>query len=195
SYMHKGYPGKWHTIYNGVNVDKYIFIKYIPDYAPLIFLGRIEKIKGCHIAIKMAKKTNKKLIIAGNISDKDYFEKEIKPFLNERIVYVGEVNDHQKNILLGKSSALLMPIEWDEPFGIVMAEALACGTPVIGLNRGSVPELVKNGVDGFICNDEKEMFDAINNIGLIDRKMSRKTCEENFSSEVIARNYLRLYNE
>jgi glycosyltransferase involved in cell wall biosynthesis len=184
------------TVYNGVPLPTYQF-NPAPDPETLIFLGRIEPIKGTHLAIEVAKKTNKKLIIAGNIPHEyqNYFDKQIKPELNERITYVGSVNDRQKNELLGNAAAFLMPIEWDEPFGIVMTEAMACGTPVIGLRRGAVPEVVKNEKTGYICNNIDELIQGVERIGNIDRSLVRKDLEERFSSTVIAGEYLSLYHQ
>ncbi|MDB5205609.1 MAG: glycosyltransferase family 4 protein, partial [Flavisolibacter sp.] len=129
------------TVYNCVPIDRYNFSETVADDAPLTFLGRIEPIKGTHLAVEIANRSNRRLIIAGNIPEEGrlYFEEKIKPFLNDRIQYVGPVNDQQKNEILGQSAAFLMPIQWNEPFGIVMAEAMACGTPVLGFPFGSVP--------------------------------------------------------
>lgn len=184
-----------YTIYNCVPVHKYTATIDVADDAPLVFLGRIEEIKGTHIAIEVAKKCGKRLIIAGNIptAKKDYFEYKIKPQLDDRITYVGSVNDSEKNEILGKSLAFLMPIQWNEPFGIVMAEALACGTPVIGFGTGSVPEVVQNGVNGFVCNNVEEMVAAVGRVHTLDRRKARMTAEEKFSNTKICGDYLSLY--
>lgn len=187
-----------YTVYNGVPVDQYQLTTDLPEDAPLVFLGRIEAIKGTHLAIRIAKKTRRKFIIAGNIPAHEtaYFEEQIKPHLDqEQIVYVGAVNDIQKNELLGSAAAFLMPILWNEPFGIVMAEAMACGTPVIGMRRGSVPEVVEHGVTGFVCETEEEMIEAVGMISLISRERVRVAAVERFSAEKIAGDYLRLYEE
>jgi glycosyltransferase involved in cell wall biosynthesis len=183
------------TIYNCVPVDSYTYKQKVELDAPLMFLGRIEEIKGTHIAIEVAKKTNRRLIIAGNIplGQESYFEHRIKPHLNEYIIYVGEVNDKQKSEFLGKCLAFLMPIQWNEPFGIVMAEAMACGTPVLGFPMGSVTEVIEDGINGFICKDVSEMARRVNDCNQLDRETVRKIAEQRFSSEVIAGNYLRLY--
>ena len=184
-----------YTVYNAVELNKYIPQYELPTNSSLVFLGRIEPIKGTHLAIQAALKTDKKLVIAGNISPghQDYFDQQIKPFLNAEITYVGPINDHQKNELLRNSAALLMPIEWDEPFGIVMAEALACGTPVIGFKRGAVPEIVKHGLNGFICSTVDEMADFIHRLPEINRKEVRMDAELRFSSEVMLSQYLKIY--
>lgn len=185
------------TIYNGVDLNIYDFQKSIREDAPLVFLGRIEPIKGTHIAIEIAKRTNKRLIIAGNIPVEynSYFENLIRPHLSETITYIGSVNDIQKNHLLGSALAFLMPIEWNEPFGIVMPEAMACGTPVIALERGSVPEVINNKVTGFICKNVNEMVSAVARIGDLDRIKIRRECEERFSSKIIVNQYLMLYQK
>jgi len=183
------------TVYNGAPMHLYDVTASVDENAPLVFLGRIEPIKGTAIAIEVAKKANKKLIIAGNIppEHQDYFDEKIKPFLNEQIVYIGTVNDQQKNELLGKALAFLMPIQWNEPFGIVMAEAMACGTPVLGFGRGSVPEVITHGVTGFISKNENEMIEQVALCHNLDRKKIRKVAEERFSDEKISQDYLKLY--
>ncbi|TDG35289.1 glycosyltransferase family 4 protein [Pedobacter changchengzhani] len=186
-----------YPIFNGVDLSIYDFVEKIKEDAPLVFLGRIEPIKGTHIAIKVAQATNKRLIIAGNIPAEyqNYFEQEIKPYLSDTITYIGPVNDSQKNKLLGSALAFLMPIEWNEPFGIVMAEAMACGTPVIAFNRGSVPEIVINGINGFSCNTVEEMIGLIGKVPQLNRQNIRRDCEERFSSTIIINHYLELYQK
>lgn len=184
-----------HTVYNGVDIGKYTFTDKTDTDAPLIFLGRIEPIKGTHHAVETALKTGRKLIIAGNIPNEHmpYYLQYIKPFLSSDIEYAGPVNDVQKNELLGKCVAMLMPVDWNEPFGIVMCEAMACGTPVIGFNRGAIPEVVKHGYSGMVCNNTSEMVAAVQNISLIKRQDVRDHCAAHFSSDVIIDNYIRLY--
>lgn len=191
--------GYWKGIHNCVVFNKFqlTYIDNTSD-APLVFLGRIERIKGCHTAIEVAKAAGKKLIIAGNISklsdEIQYFENEIKPHIDGiNVEFVGEVNDVQKNELLGKSIAFLMPIEWNEPFGIVMIEAMACGTPVIAFPYGSVPEVVEEGITGFVVKDRQEMIDAVAKINKIDRSICRQTAERRFDASVIANQYLSLF--
>jgi len=181
-----------------VPIEKYKFIPNVSDDAPLIFLGRIERIKGVHAAIEVSKKTGRRLIIAGNHDEEganfDYYHNEILPHCDgERIRYVGEVDDIQKNELLGKSAALLFPVEWDEPFGIVMPEALACGTPVIAYDKGAVSEVIENGVSGYVCNDKEEMVAAVGEIGNLNREVCRRIAKERFSADVITEKYVRLY--
>ena len=194
-----GAKGEWHAVYNAVDFSRYVLTENLIINAPLIFLGRIEKIKGCHTAISVAKQTGNKLIIAGNISpleeEKKYFADEIKPLIDgKQIIYVGQINDEQKNELLGKCKALLMPIEWNEPFGIVMIEAMACGTPVIAFKRGSVNEVIDEGITGFKVIDEHEMKLAINKILMISRAACREHSEDRFDVKIIAKQYINLHN-
>ncbi|WP_338767948.1 glycosyltransferase [Bernardetia sp. ABR2-2B] len=189
-----------YAVFNGVPIEIYDYQEKVEEDAPLVFLGRVEHIKGTHVAIEVAKKTGRKLVIAGNIPKDDeqtgYFNSQIKPHLDDtQIMYVGAVNDMQKNEILGKASAFLMPILWNEPFGIVMAEAMACGTPVIGFGRGSVPEVVQHGINGYICQTIQQMIEAVEKIEAISRLEVRKDTESRFSASVIANNYLEIYNK
>ena len=193
-----GAVGNWHTIYNAIDFNKYNLTTNVEEDAPLIFLGRIEKVKGCHTAIAVAKATGNKLIIAGNISpledEKLYFEKEIEPLIDGvQIKYIGAVNDVQKNECLGKSKALLMPIEWNEPFGIVMIEAMACGTPVIAFDRGSVSEVVEDGITGFKVPNFNSMVDKLNELNNFNRSKCRDAAKFKFDILPITRKYLELF--
>jgi len=186
------------TVYNGVPVDDFDFVPAVESDAPLVFLGRIAEVKGVHHAIEMARRSGWRLVIAGNVPDEEiaYFERDVRPHLNgDQIEHVGPVNDEEKNEVLGRAAALLMPIEWNEPFGIVMAEAMACGTPVIGTRRGSVPEVVVDGETGFACEDTDEMVEAVERIGELDRAACRKRCEAHFSSTAIVDAYESLYQQ
>jgi len=185
------------TIYNGFPIGIYEPNFKFNESAPLVFLGRIEHIKGTHIAIEVAQKTNKPLIIAGNIpeGEENYFNEKIKPHLSDKIKYIGPVNDAQKNELLNQALAFLMPILWNEPFGIVMAEAMACGTPVVGFAKGSVPEVVANNTTGFICNTTSQMIDAISKLPTIDRKTVWEIANNKFSSTNITAEYIQLYEQ
>lgn len=188
-------PGNWTAIHNAIDFSKFTLNEKYEDEAPLIFLGRIERVKGCHTAIRVAKETNHKLIIAGNISklseEIEYYEKEIKPLIdNKQIIFIGEVNNQQKNEWLGKSKALLMPIEWNEPFGIVMIEAMACGTPVIGYNKGSVNEVVEERITGFKVDNVLDMINAIKKLRKINKVLCRDYAKNIFHINFIAKNYL-----
>jgi glycosyltransferase involved in cell wall biosynthesis len=190
----------WHVVYNATAADAYTPRERVDDDAPLVFLGRVEEIKGPHVAIEVARTANIPLIIAGNIPEGEreqaFFQHEIQPHIDGLSVsYLGPVDDAQKNELLGRARALLMPILWDEPFGIVMAEALACGTPVIGLRRGAVPEVVKDGVTGYVCDSSGGMVEAVGALGRIDRRACRQDMEARFSESVMVDEYLRVYEE
>jgi glycosyltransferase involved in cell wall biosynthesis len=188
------------TVYNGINLKKYKFQKK-PKGNYLVWLGRIYPTKGVAEAIKIAKKTNKKLILAGNIAKNspasyDYFEQKIKPqFKKGKVEYVGEVNLSQKNKLLKNAFAFLNPIQWEEPFGLVMIEAMACGTPVIAFNRGAVPEIIKHGKTGFVVKNEKEMVNAVKKIHKIKRQDCRIWAEKNFSVKKMTIEYEKIYKK
>ena len=187
--------GTWRTVYNAIDFSKYELKEQVEQDAPLMFLGRIEEIKGPHIAIKVALATGNKLWIAGNIdaAHQHFFDLEIKPYLDDtNIIYLGAINDEQKNFYLGKAKALLFPIAWEEPFGMVMVEAMACGTPVIAFPRGAVLEVVKNGETGFIVADVANMIKKVNEIQSINRLNCRNLAQKRFDVKVVALNYLKL---
>jgi glycosyltransferase involved in cell wall biosynthesis len=189
--------GTWHTIFNGADLSKYTLSPAVAADAPLVFLGRLEWYKGPQHAIAIARRAGRRLVIAGPKKEDGegpaFFEREIAPQLDEQITWVGQVDDEQKNALLGSAAAFLMPIEWEEPFGIVMAEALACGTPVIGYPRGSVPEVVRDGVNGFIADSVERAAAAVARLAAIDRRAVRADCEARFSDRAIVDAYLALY--
>lgn len=190
--------GAWHTVHNCVEIEKYTFQPAVADDAPLVFLSRVERIKGAHTAIAVARKTGRRLLIAGNHSADEgaaqYWQEAIVPHLGrDGIEYIGPVNDAQKNELLGQAAAMIVPIEWDEPFGIVFAEALACGTPVISCARGALPEIVRQGVDGFLSNTIEQACHAVENLSQIDRHNCRQRAEQCFSASVILDKYEKLY--
>ncbi len=189
------------VIYHGIHTDKFTLNDSKEDY--LFSIGRISPEKGQHIAIEIAKKTGRPLVIAGEVHsvNEAYWEEMIKPNIDgDQIKFVGPKTDEEKIPLYQKAVAFLMPIQWSEPFGLVMIEAMACGTPVIAYSRGSVPEVVKDGETGFVIQEtgDKEedleaMVRAVNNIGSISPLACRKHVEENFSIETEAENYLNLY--
>ena len=194
---------RWHAIFNGVDLAPFPFVGEVSAEAPLVFLGRIEALKGVHHAIAIARASGRALVIAGNRVQNqdgdeadDYFQRQVAPHIDDdRVRYIGPVDDRQKAALLGKAGALLMPIEWEEPFGIVMAEAMACGTPVIGFARGSVPEVVRDGVNGFQCSTVEGAVAAVAKLAEIDRAAVRADCEARFSATVIVDRYEALYFE
>ena len=192
--------GQWRVIYNAVSTETFAFVERVAPDAPLVFLGRIEHIKGTHVAIEVAQQTGRRLVIAGNVPDEPqhqaYFRERIQPHVDGRSVdYVGPVDDEAKRRLLGSAAALLMPVLWDEPFGIVMAEALACGTPVIGLARGAIPEVVAHGSTGFVCNDTADMVSAVAALSSITRGKCRQDAEDRFSRSALVNAYESLFRE
>jgi len=164
----------------------------------LAFLGRISPEKRPDRAIALAKRTGMPLKIAAKVdyADRHYFRDEIEPLLDDPLVeYIGEIDDADKAAFLGNAAALLFPIDWPEPFGLVMIEAMACGTPVIAWRCGSVPEVIDEGVTGFVVEDEDAAAAAIARIGELDRARIRHVFERRFSAEVMARHYVELYEQ
>lgn len=190
--------GTWHPIHNCVELEKYTFQPIVSSGAPLVFLSRIERIKGAHIAIAAAKRTGHRLIIAGNHSETGeeghYWREDIVPHLDkDGIEYIGPVNDAQKNTLLGQAAAMVVPIKWQEPFGIVFAEALACGTPIISSPLGALPEIVRPGIDGYLANNLEEVCTAIQNLPKINREKCRQRAEACFSQVIVVDQYEKIY--
>jgi glycosyltransferase involved in cell wall biosynthesis len=184
------------TIHHGINISKYQFNPNKRSY--FSFLGRIVPAKGLHTAIEIAKRTGIPLKIAGETQPmyRDYFEREIAPQIDGTFIeYIGEADFKTKNELLGNSLALLFPIEWDEPFGLVMIEAMACGTPVLAFSRGSAPEVVRNGVSGYICHSTDELVDKVPDLEKLNPATIRQYTQEYFSVERMASSYLQLYSE
>jgi glycosyltransferase involved in cell wall biosynthesis len=184
------------TVYHGLPEELYTFNANPENY--LVFLGRIAPDKKLDLAIEIAKRAGLKLKIAAKIDpyDRKYFEREIRHLLNHPLIeFIGEVGEVEKNTLLGNAKALLFPIDWPEPFGLVMIEAMACGTPVIAFCRGSVPEVIDEGVTGFICSNVKEAVAAVEKIPSLSRKKCREVFEKKYSVEVMANNYLKLYKK
>jgi len=191
--------GNWNTVYNCAPVDEFKYIPVISDDAPLVFLGRLERCKGAHTAIQVAISTRKKLIIAGNISllkeEKDYFENELKPYFTHPLIdYIGVVDNTQKQKLLGSALAMLLPVEWFEPFPIVIPECYACGTPILAFPGGGVPEGIDHGITGFICNSVDEMAEYVSKIEYLNREDCRRKALKDYSRKTIASKYLDLYN-
>lgn len=182
------------NVYNGIYVNDYIFNDKPEDF--FLFLGRISPDKGVHNAVEAAKIAEVKLIIAGMVPspDQNYFEKKVKPFIDgERIKYIGEVDYQEKIRLYSRAKAVLHPIDFFEPFGLTLVEAMASGTPVIAFNKGSIPELVVNGETGYVVENVMGMAEAIKRIGEIDRNKCRKRAEENFTVERMVDGYEKLY--
>ena len=162
------------------------------------FLGRIAPEKGVERAIQIARHCGVALKIAAKVDrvDEDYFKDRVVPLLNSSDVdYVGEITDSEKSAFLSGAVALLVPIDWPEPFGLVMIEAMACGTPVIAFNRGSVPEVVEDGVTGFIVEDERGAIGAVDRLGHLSRRAIREHFEQRFTARRMAKDYLAVYRQ
>lgn len=188
--------GRWDVVPNGVPLDTYRFQPQVERDAPFAFLGRIEEIKGPHLAIEIARRLDARLVIAGNVpgDQRGWFDEYVAPHIDGRqISYIGPVDDRQKDELLGRSRALLMPILWEEPFGIVMAEAMACGTPVIGFRRGAVPEVVEDGVTGFVRDSLDGLTDAAARVAGVSRDACRRHVEQVYSADAIVDAYEAIY--
>lgn len=186
------------TVYNGIQIEKFTFESKPGNY--LAFLGRMSPEKGPVHAIKIAKAAKMPLIMAAKIDvvDKEYFAKEVKPLIDgKQIKYIGEIGHPQKFRLLKNAKALLATIQWEEPFGLFMIEAMACGTPVVAFRRGAVPEIVKDKITGFIIKDKDIMgaATAIKKLDQISRPACRRHVEKNFTSKIMAENYLKVYKK
>jgi glycosyltransferase involved in cell wall biosynthesis len=184
------------TVHHGLPRNLYRFHPHPQDY--FAFVGRISPEKRCDRAIEIALACDTPIRIAAKVdnADRTYFEEVIEPLLDHPLVtYVGEIGDEEKDEFIGNARAFLMPIDWPEPFGLVLIEALACGTPVIAYGHGSVPELLEHGRTGFIVDNQEQAIDAARNIGRIDRRACRDTFERRFTDETMAARYLGVYSE
>jgi glycosyltransferase involved in cell wall biosynthesis/quercetin dioxygenase-like cupin family protein len=182
------------TIHHGIDLRRFTFRPNHEEY--LLFFGRIHHEKGTRECIEVAKQTGMKLILAGIIQDQGYFDAEVRPHLDDDcIIYVGSAGPEKRDELLGGAYALLHPINFDEPFGLSVVEAMACGTPVIAVKRGSMPEIVADGITGFLVSDSSEMVDAVAKIKHLDRFRCRQWVEERFSADRMVEEYIRVYEK
>jgi glycosyltransferase involved in cell wall biosynthesis len=184
------------TVYNGIDISRFAFNDKPDDY--LAFLGRIHPQKGPEFAISIAKMTGNKLIMGAKIDpdDEDFYVKKVKPHIDgKQITFLGEIGHDEKVELLRGARAVISPIRWDEPFGLVNIEAMAVGTPVITAQRGSIPEIVVNKVTGYTCNSLAQMVRRVGQIDNIKRKDCRDHVEKNFTSRKMAESYLAVYTE
>jgi glycosyltransferase involved in cell wall biosynthesis len=182
------------NVYNGVDMEAFRFFPQPKDY--LAFLGRMSPEKGPVQAIQVARKTGMRLIMAAKVDpvDEEFFEREVKPLIDgKQIVFIGEVGHKDKVKLLGNAKALLSPIQWEEPFGLVFIEAMACGTPVLTFRRGSVPEIVEDGVTGFACRTMEEMVEKAALLETIDRRACFDRVREHFSAKRMTEKYVDVY--
>jgi len=183
------------TVPHGMPIERFAF-RERPRSGYLAFIGRISPEKRPDVAIRVAIQAGIPLKIAAKVDvvDRDYFATRIEPLLHHPLIdYIGEIGDDAKSEFLGNARALLFPIAWPEPFGLVMIEAMACGTPVIAWNCGSVPEVVEHGVTGYIVDSEEEALAALSNIERIDRRTVRAVFERRFAARTMARCYADLY--
>lgn len=180
------------TIHHGIDMRQFDFQPVPDDY--LLFLGRIHKDKGTREALEIAGSCGKRLILAGIIQDQAYYDRYVAPVVdNDRVVYVGSVGPAERNRLLGNALALLHPIQFDEPFGLSVVESMACGTPVIAFNRGSMPELIENGKNGFLVDNVEAAIEAFTRIKAIDRAACRHHVEQHFTVDRMVQGYIGVY--
>jgi len=182
------------TVHHGLPPELYAYQENEGNY--FVFIGRISPEKRVDRAIDIALDCGRRLYIAAKIDDADagYFNDRIKPLLDHPLVeYIGEIGEREKRELLGNATALLFPIDWPEPFGLVMIEAFACGTPVIAYRHGSIPEIMEHGVTGFVVTDQDEAKQAARDIGTLDRRRCRDVFERRFTASHMAGNYLAAY--
>jgi glycosyltransferase involved in cell wall biosynthesis len=187
------------TIYNALDISRFPYSNTTEDY--FAWLGRINPVKGTHLAIQAAKKAGVRLKIMGKADPGDpaaveYYLKEVAPLIDgDQIQEIGEVNHEQKTPILAKAKALLNPIQWEEPFGLVMIESQACGTPVISFEKGAASEIIHDGIDGFLVNSVDEMVEKIKKVDTINRLDCRKNVEDHFSAESMAKGYVEAYQD
>ena len=182
------------TVYHGINLNEFALIEQPGDY--LLYFGRIHPDKGTADAIKIAHRCGVKLYIAGIIQDKDYYNVQVAPHVdNQNVFYLGSVGPAQRKQLLGQAYALLHPIYFDEPFGLSVVESMACGTPVIAFKRGSMPEVIKDGHTGFLVNNADEACEKLDLIRELDRKECYRWVKERFSQERMVDDYIALYEQ
>ncbi|MCW0220736.1 MAG: glycosyltransferase, partial [Prosthecobacter sp.] len=192
-------PGIFSVIHNATDMERFNFHPHPAQPPYLVFLGRLTANKGVDTAIAVAKKAGMRLKLAGTVSDepggKEFFEQIVRPQLGGNIEYIGPVDDVQKNDLLGDAIGCLFPIRWPEPFGIVMAESLACGTPVVATPCASTPEVIAQGITGFLGETEEALAEGVRNLNRLNREHCRLAAEERFSGEVMTIRYLRIIEE
>jgi glycosyltransferase involved in cell wall biosynthesis len=182
------------TVYHGIDLDG---LPFDPDGGDgLVAFGRIHPDKGTHEAIEIARRTGRQLTICGIVQDERYFAEQVEPHIDgKQITYLGSVGPHDRGTILGRSAALLHPIYFDEPFGLSVVESMACGTPVVAYSRGSMPEVVDEGVTGRLVDTVEQAAAAVDTIGTIDRGACRARARERFSAQRMVADYLTIYRE
>lgn len=182
------------TVYNGINTRDFTFNEKPQDY--LLYFGRIHPEKGTWESIQIARKAGRKLIISGLVQDEAYFQQKIKPLINDQdVIYVGNSGPAERDRLLGNALALLHPISFEEPFGLSVAEAMVCGTPVIAFNRGSMPELIEEGKTGFLVTDIDQAVAVVDKVMTLDRASISRYARLNFSRERMVEQYIEIYQK
>lgn len=181
------------NVYNGINLHSFSFSDEPEDY--LLYVGRIVPEKGVKEAVQVARELGSRLLIIGNVypDSQEYFDQYIKPFLNDRILYLGQIERNHLPKYYQKARALLTPAQWEEPFGLTTIEAMACGTPVISLRRGAAGEIIKQGRTGYVVDSVADMTEAVRRIDNIDRRACRDHVKEHFSLEQMAEGYEKAY--
>jgi glycosyltransferase involved in cell wall biosynthesis len=180
------------TIHHGIDIKQFDFQPDPDEY--LLFFGRIHRDKGTREALDIARACSKKLILAGIIQDQAYYDQYVASHIdNDKVVYIGSVGPAERNRLLGKASALLHPIQFNEPFGLSVIESMACGTPVIAFSKGAMPELIENGKSGFLVNNVDEAIETVARIEDIDRVYCRRHVERHFTIGRMTDDYIRVY--
>lgn len=191
--------GTWHAVHNCIDLARLQYAPAVPADAPLVFLSRIEAVKGASEAIQIARAAGVPLVLAGNHSADEnaarYWRDEIAPAIDgKNVTYLGPVNDEQKSALLGRARGLLVPVQWDEPFGLVFAEALACGTPVITTPRGALPEIVRENENGFLIRTPEEGVRAVHQLSRLSRAACRRDAEARFAPAASVDRFLAIYS-
>jgi glycosyltransferase involved in cell wall biosynthesis len=183
------------TVYNGLEMEHYPFSEEHDGY--LLFVGRISMEKGVHYAVQTAVELGLPLIIAAKLepAERPYFTEYVEPYLSDQIMWVGEVNEEERNKLMSRALCFLHPVTWREPFGLTIIEAMACGCPVIAFDKGSIPELIEHTKTGFVVPDVDTMQDAVLSIDTIDRVKCREHALQNFSAERMAAGYEDVYKK
>jgi glycosyltransferase involved in cell wall biosynthesis len=184
------------VIHHGIDVER--FPVGAGDGGYVLFLGRMSPDKGAHRAVAIARAAGKRLVLAAKMwepAERRYYAEQVEPLLGDDAVYVGEVGGQRKLDLLARAEALVNPIRWPEPFGLVMVEALAAGTPVLSFPEGAAPEIIDHGRTGFLCTDEADMANALERVGRLDRDACRRAAEDRFSTRRMVDDHLRLYRQ
>jgi glycosyltransferase involved in cell wall biosynthesis len=182
-----------HIVENGIDVSEFTFCR--EGGKGLVFIGRMERVKGPDIAVQAGRSLGYPLILAGPIMEQEFFDRSVAPFLDRNIRYIGTVDHPKKNQLLGQAGCAVLPFRREEPFGLVAIEAMACGTPVVALANGAMPEIVEPGVTGYLARDETEIPDLLPQALKLDRAAIRHRVSERFAISIVAEKYCLLYSK